>query len=82
MVQAELKNERAEVYIPDGSAPAQAFQRTTHMAFAAHQDDIEIVSYEAIVHCFHNRNSWFTGLVVTDGSGSSYHKALNPTASS
>lgn len=70
MVQAELKNQRAEVYIPDGSAPVQAFQRTTHLAIAAHQDDIEIMSYEAIAHCFHNRDSWFTGVVVTDGSGS------------
>lgn len=37
----QFKLESAEVFVPDGLAVEQALARTTHMAVAAHQDDIE-----------------------------------------
>jgi LmbE family N-acetylglucosaminyl deacetylase len=60
----------AEVFVPDGKTPGQALARTTHMAFAAHQDDIEIMAAAPILECFQQEDKWFTGVVVTDGRGS------------
>jgi LmbE family N-acetylglucosaminyl deacetylase len=62
--------ETAEVYIPDLELVEQAFSRTTHLCFAAHQDDIEIMAAQPIVECFQQKDKWFTGVVVTDGRGS------------
>ncbi len=60
----------SEIYIPDGSDPAQARARTTHLSVAAHQDDIEIMAVEGILQGFENPDVHFTGCVVTDGHGS------------
>ncbi len=65
-----LHQPQAEVYIPDGLPEAEALARTTHLCFAAHQDDIEIMAAHAILSCFHQPDEWFTGVVVTDGRGS------------
>ncbi len=61
---------QAEIYIPDGAPPTDALARTTHLCFAAHQDDIEIMAAHAVLACFQNPQQWFTGVVVTDGRGS------------
>ena len=66
----KLMNERAEIFIPDGTSVGEALRRTTHMAVAAHQDDIEIMAYDGIARCFGRTAKWFTGVVVTNGSGS------------
>ena len=60
----------AEIYIPDDMPEGQALARTTHLCFAAHQDDIEIMAAHPIVECFQLEDQWFTGVVVTDGRGS------------
>jgi LmbE family N-acetylglucosaminyl deacetylase len=60
----------AEIFIPDGLPPEQALARTTHMAIAAHQDDIEIMAAAPIIECFQQEDKWFTGVVTTDGRGS------------
>ena len=60
----------AEVYLPDHMPEAQALARTTHLCFAAHQDDIEIMAAQPILECFQQEDQWFTGVVVTDGRGS------------
>ncbi len=65
-----LHQPQAEIYIPDGLPEAEALARTTHLCFAAHQDDIEIMAAHAILSCFHQPDEWFTGVVVTDGRGS------------
>jgi len=62
--------ETAELFVPDGQPPEPALARTTHMAIGAHQDDLEIMAYAAILECFQNDERWFTGVVVTNGSGS------------
>ena len=66
----KLYNEGAEIYIPDGASVEEALKRTTHMAIAAHQDDIEIMAYHGIIQCFGKEVTWFTAVVVTNGSGS------------
>ena len=60
----------AEVYIPDNQPVDAALSRTTHLCFAAHQDDIEIMAAQPIIECFQQKDKWFTGVVVTDGRGS------------
>lgn len=60
----------AEIFVPDGLEPEQALARTTHLAIAAHQDDIEIMAAAPIIECFQQPDLWFTGVVVTDGRGS------------
>jgi LmbE family N-acetylglucosaminyl deacetylase len=60
----------ADVYVPDGRPLAAALARTTHLCLAAHQDDIEIMAYQGIAECYGSTERWFTGVVVTDGSGS------------
>ena len=60
----------AEIFIPDGAPLEQALPRTTHIAVAAHQDDIEIMAAAPILACFQQKDRWFTGVVVTDGRGS------------
>src|SRR5512139_3635094 len=65
-----FKRENAQLFVPDGLPAEQALKRTTHMAIAAHQDDIEIMAIEGILACFQQPDKWFTGVVVTDGAGS------------
>lgn len=62
--------ETAEIFIPDNLPPQEALRRTTHLCIAAHQDDIEIMAAQPILECFQRNDKWFTGVVVTDGSGS------------
>ena len=60
----------AEIYVPDHTTEEQALSRTSHLCFAAHQDDIEIMAAQPILECFQQDDKWFTGVVVTDGRGS------------
>ena len=60
----------AELFIPDGIEPQAALARTTHLAIGAHQDDLEIMASVGILECFQQNDKWFTGVVVTNGSGS------------
>lgn len=61
---------KADLFVPDGMAPAEALGRTTHLCIAAHQDDIEIFAWHGIRQCYFSKDDWFTGVVVTDGAGS------------
>lgn len=61
----------ADLYIPDNATEAKAFNRTTHLCIAAHQDDIEILAYHGIAECYNQSERWFAGVTVTDGAGSS-----------
>jgi LmbE family N-acetylglucosaminyl deacetylase len=66
----KLHNPNADFYVPDGSDPAAALARTTHLCISAHQDDIELMAYHGAAECFGLRDRWFTGVVVTNGAGS------------
>lgn len=63
-------NRNAVVYSSDGTDIPQAAARTTHLAVAAHQDDIEFMAYSPIAECFQKPDLWFSGVVVGDGAGS------------
>jgi LmbE family N-acetylglucosaminyl deacetylase len=60
----------AKIFVPNALPPEEALSRTTHLAISAHQDDIEIMAVAPILDCFQKEDLWFTGAVVTDGSGS------------
>src|SRR5665213_2719004 len=60
----------ADLFVPDGVAVESALSRTKHLCIAAHQDDIEIMAYQGIAECYDSTERWFSGVVVTDGSGS------------
>jgi LmbE family N-acetylglucosaminyl deacetylase len=66
----KLSRPGGEIWVPDGTPPAEALGRTTHMGIGAHQDDVEIVAQRGILDCFDRRDRWFTAVVVTDGAGS------------
>ena len=65
-----FSNKNALIYVPDGLEAEAALRRTTRLAVGAHQDDLEIMAAAGILECFHNPKEWFSGVVVTDGSGS------------
>lgn len=58
------------IYIPDGENESKALSRTTHLAIAAHEDDIEFMAFAPIAECFQKSDKWFCGVVTTDGAGS------------
>lgn len=66
----KFKLDTAELFVPDGLAAEDALARTTYMAVGAHQDDLEIMAIDGILKCFQQDDKWFTGVVVTNGSGS------------
>jgi len=65
-----FKRQEAQLFVPDGCDEASALARTTHLAIGAHQDDLEIMAIEGILVSFQRQDRWFTGVVVTNGSGS------------
>ena len=66
----QFKNVPAQLFVPDGLANEAALARTTHIGIGAHQDDLEIMAIDGILQCFQQTGKWFTGVVVTNGSGS------------
>ncbi len=66
----KLTESSAEIWVPDGVGEDAALKRTTHMAIAAHQDDVEIMALEGILAGFGNTEKWFTAVIVTNGAGS------------
>ncbi len=64
------QEKKTEIFIPDGLEEKQAIKRTTHMAIGAHQDDLEIMAYHGIEACFQQKDKYFMGIIVTNGSGS------------
>jgi len=64
-------NPKADLFIPDAQALPAAVSRTTHLGIGAHQDDLEFMAYHGIAACFHRKDKWFGGVIVTDGKGSS-----------
>ncbi len=66
----EFHKGSAEVFVPDETAVEAALGRTTHLGIGAHQDDLEILAVDGIMRCFQRTDRWFTGVVMTNGSGS------------
>ncbi|EDY17494.1 LmbE family protein [Chthoniobacter flavus Ellin428] len=67
----QLRNPSADIFIPDGKAPAEALERVTRLGVGAHQDDLEFMAFHGIQACYHSDEEWFGGVTCTNGSGSS-----------
>ncbi|MDR2676005.1 MAG: PIG-L family deacetylase [Opitutaceae bacterium] len=68
----KLTQPEADIFVPDATLAIEAaLQRTTHLCIAAHQDDIEFMAYHGVLECFARRDLWFSGVIITDGAGSS-----------
>lgn len=65
-----LNKEGSQIFIPDSTLADTALERTTHLAVAAHQDDIELMAMHGILECFGVNDKWFCGIVTSDGAGS------------
>ena len=63
-------NDQSELYLPFNQEPEQYFKTITHMVFAAHQDDIEIMAQHGILSCFDDPKNRFAATVCSDGGGS------------
>ena len=63
-------NDKAELYIWDGTPEKEALARTTCLGISAHQDDIELMSWAGILGCFGKKDKWFSAIVTADGAGS------------
>lgn len=66
----QFRHPKHDVFIPDQTESWTALRRVTHLGIVSHQDDLEIAAYHGITECFHSKNQWFGGVVVTNGSGS------------
>ena len=61
----KLSQAGAEIWVPDGVSEAAALERVTHLAIAAHPDDVEIMALEGILACFGRSDQWFCAVIVT-----------------
>lgn len=66
----QLAHPQADIFVPAGGDADAALARTTHLCVIAHQDDIEINAYPAVAECYGRPDRFFTGVTVTNGSGS------------
>ncbi len=64
------RNYQTQIYVPFGGDEKQALTGTTHLAIAAHQDDVEIMAQHGILTCFGRSDMNFSAVILTDGAGS------------
>jgi LmbE family N-acetylglucosaminyl deacetylase len=64
-----LSQPNAEIWMPDGTEESEGLARVTHMAIAAHQDDVEVMALEGILAGF-GGDRGFMAVIVTNGAGS------------
>jgi LmbE family N-acetylglucosaminyl deacetylase len=62
--------ETVDILVTDDAPPDVALKRTTHLGIGAHPDDLEIMAFHGILHCFRAPNRWFTGVTCTHGGDS------------
>lgn len=70
-MKSQFTRPEVSVHTPDGVSHAIAFKRTTHLGVGAHQDDLEFMAMHGILECFQKQDRWFSGIICTDGAGSS-----------
>ena len=66
----KFHNNSAEIFLPTKPKSNKLLRETTHLAIAAHPDDLEMMASSSILKCMHESDQGFTGVVVTDGRNS------------
>jgi LmbE family N-acetylglucosaminyl deacetylase len=64
------EEKRYELFCPFNGNRQKTLTSTTHLAIAAHQDDVEIMAQHGILACFGQKDKNFSAVIVTDGAGS------------
>jgi len=65
-----LGHPQATVTVPDSIDSLAALERTTHLGIGAHPDDLEFMCWHPILECFDKGDSWFGGIIASDGRAS------------
>ena len=65
-----LSQPRHDLLIRREGVEKGALPRVTHLAIAAHQDDVEIFAFHGILECYRRPGKDFGAVIVTDGAGS------------
>lgn len=67
----KLSHPDAHVFLPASSVSERvALERTTHLGVGAHPDDLEFFGWHPILECFEQPDSWYCGVVASDGRSS------------
>jgi len=66
----KFRKPTADFFVPDGVEAAAALKRVTHLAIAAHQDDVEFMAVQGVLECFAKPQRPFACAICTNGSGS------------
>lgn len=69
----------AEIFARDSSEIYAVLKRTTSLAIAAHQDDVEIMAFKGVLEARNRPDEYFTALICTDGAGSAREKKFKKT---
>ncbi len=64
------KDLKDRIFVSGQGDVEEALKKTTHLAIAAHQDDVEIMAQHGILECFGQKDRHFSAVVITDGAGS------------
>ena len=72
----KLSQPNAELWMPDGAEESESLARVTHMAIAAHQDDVEVMALEGILAGFGIGNRCFMAAIRHRGSGQPTRRAV------
>lgn len=67
---AAMRSTSAEIWIPDGREPAEAWRGVTHLAVGAHPDDVEFMAFHGIQLCYDRPAPGFAAIICTDGARS------------
>lgn len=65
-------------FVPDGTPPADALARVTHLGVMAHPDDLELWALPWIASCQADPDRGFAGVVCADGAGAPRGDAREP----
>lgn len=63
-------NKNAIIYFPERNEGKNSLKSITHLAIAAHQDDVEFMAYAPISDCYMSEKEKFGAVIVSDGAGS------------
>lgn len=66
---AELLEQTADIFVPEGGDWRDALRSATHLGIGAHADDLEFMAFHGIEQC-RQGGGRFAGVILTDGAGS------------
>ena len=65
-----FSQDKAEIFVPDGTSEQTALGRVKRVVVGAHQDDVEFMGYPLILQSYSADAPTFGGIVMSNGAGS------------